>query len=88
MTDELLHQCSVVFSTVALLRCYQLVCDVGLSVSRLHLDSTSQILSGVQVRRVSWSIMLNNITVSKPVSGSFGKDSCINFKLINEHTYM
>ncbi len=66
---------------VALLRCnestgyfdnsLQIICIVGSGVSHLPLDNT-QILYGVQVRRVCWPIKHSNIMVIEPGFGTFG----------------
>ena len=45
---------------------------VGSSVSHLPFDNTTQILCGVEVRPVGWSVKPNNTMVSTPVTSSFG----------------
>ena len=41
-------------------------------VSHLPLDNTTQILCGVQVRPVCWSVKASNTMVTTPVTSSFG----------------
>ena len=50
----------------------KLICVVGSGVSHLPLDDTTQILCGVEVRPVGWSVKPSNTMVSTPVIGSFG----------------
>ncbi len=85
LLHELLHQCGVAWRTispVALLRCngspgcfdsgLQVICIVGSGVSHLLLDNTPEILYGVQVRRVCWSIKHSNTMVIELAFGTFG----------------
>ena len=50
----------------------KLICVVGSGVSHLPLDNTTQILCGVEVRPVGWSVKPSNTMVSTQVIGSFG----------------
>ena len=52
----------------------KLICMVGSGVSHLPLDNTTQILYGVDVRPVCWSVRPSNTMVSTPVVGSFGSE--------------
>ena len=54
----------------------KLICVVGSGVFHLPFDNT-QILCGVEVRPVGWSVKPSNTMVSTPVNGSFGSvDRC------------
>ena len=56
---------------------FKLICVVGSGVSYLPLDNTTQIIDGLQVRAVGWSVKHSNTTVSTPVNSSFGSvDRC------------
>ena len=71
----------------------KLICVVESGVSHLPLDNTTQILCGVQVRPVGWSVKPSNTMVSTPVTSSFGsvgrcqvlleKEISISIKLVN-----
>ena len=50
----------------------KLICVVESSVSHLPFDNTTQIVCGVEVRPVGWSVKPSNTMVSTPVIGSFG----------------
>ena len=52
----------------------KLICMVGSGVSHLPLDNTTQILYGVDVRPVCWSVRPSNAMVSTPVIGSSGSE--------------
>ena len=55
----------------------KLICNVQTYVSNLPHDNTTQILCGVQVRTVGWSVKRSNTTVSTAVTSSFGSvDRC------------
>ena len=50
----------------------KLMCVVVSGGSHLPFDNTTQILCGVEVRPVGWSVKPSNTMVSTPVIGSFG----------------
>ena len=50
----------------------KLIFVVESGVSHLPFDNTTQILCGVEVRPVGWSVKPSNTMVSTPVIGSFG----------------
>ena len=50
---------------------FKLICVVGSGVFYLPLDNTTQIIYGLQVRAVGWSVKHNNTMVSTPVTSSF-----------------
>ena len=61
----------------ALIAAFKLIWVVGSGVSYLPLDNTTQIIYGLQVRAVGWSVKHNNTMVSTPVTSSFGSvDRC------------
>ena len=56
---------------------FKLICVVGSGVFYLPFDNTTQIINGLQVRPVGWSVKHNNTMVSTPVTRSFGPvDRC------------
>ena len=86
---SLWYCCGVMEAQVCFDRGLKLICVVESGVSHLPLDNTAQILCGVQVRPVGWSIKPSNTMVSIPVSSSFGsvvlleKEINIPIKLVN-----
>ena len=48
------------------------ICVVGSGVSYHLIDNTTQIINGLQVRPVGWSVKHSNALVSTPVTSSFG----------------
>ena len=65
---------------------------VGSGVFYLPLDNTTQIIYGLQVRPVGWSVKHSNAMVSRPVTSSFdsghvpsaaGKRKSASIKLAN-----
>ena len=50
----------------------KLICVVESGVSHPPFDTTTQILCGVELRPVDWSVKPSNTMVSTPVIGSFG----------------
>ena len=61
----------------ALIVAFKLICVVGSGVSYLPLDNTTQIIYGLPVRPVRWSVKHSNTMVSTPVTSSFGSvDRC------------
>ncbi len=80
---SLWHCSGVMEAQVALIAAFRSSALLGL-VSLIFLLTDSQILYGVQVRRVCWSIEHSNTMVIEPVFGTFGSVGRCQVQLENE----